>query len=107
MVEDPHSGEATNSRTQRKEDKALSLTIRSPSQRSNRPVGIRETPLPRPISSDPTRLAIHRGSQSACLEFADLRRDFLLAAGLALRFGSTLSSWPSQKEYSRYSSSAE
>src|SRR5205809_2839774 len=85
-AEDLHSGEATNSRTQRKEDRALSLAIRSPSQRSNRPVESRETPLPQPISLGPTRLAIHTGWQSACLEFANLGKDRLRLEGLASRF---------------------
>src|SRR5436309_15527540 len=86
-----HPSEASNSQTQPKEEKALSLTIRSPSRRSNHPVGIREIPPPQPISSGRVRLAIHTGSQSACLEFADSKRDRLLLANPASRFDSNLS----------------
>src|SRR5438477_4648864 len=92
--------EATNSRIQRKEGKALSLTIRSQSPRSTRPVETRETLLPQPISSGPARLAIHTGSQFACLEFANLRRDLLLLANLASRFDSNLSSSRTMKNWS-------
>src|SRR5436190_19016753 len=93
MVADRRSSEATNSQIQRKEEKAPSLTIRSPFRRSTRPVEIRERPLPPPVSSGPARLAIDTDSQSACLEFADLERDPLLLANPALRFDSNLLSW--------------
>src|SRR2546421_10904878 len=100
-VEDLHSGEATNSRSQSIEEKALSLISRSPSRRSNRPVGIRETPLLQPISSGPTRLAIHTGSQCACLEFVDLTRDRLLLANRGSRSGSNLLSLRRPKRCSK------
>src|SRR5205807_5884224 len=88
--EDLHSGAATNSRIQRKEDKAPLLTSRSLSRRSIHPAGTPETLLPQPILSGPSRLAVHTGSQCACLEFVDLTRDRLLLANRGSRSGSNL-----------------
>src|SRR5437016_14124251 len=101
MVADRHSCAATNSRTQRKEEKAPSLTIRFPSRKSIRPVEIRETPPPQPISSVPSRLAIDTGSQSACPEFADSRRDLPPAANPASRFDLNLSLWRKTRSRSK------
>ena len=75
-----------------KKIRLLLLTIRSLCRRSNRPVGIRETPLPQPISSGPARIAIHTDSQCVRLEFANLRRDRLPPANPASRFDLNLSS---------------
>src|ERR1043166_999376 len=86
MVEDRHSGEATSSRIQPKEEKALSSAIRSLFLRSTRLARIRETPLLQPISSGPVQLAIHTDLQSVCLEFAGLKIDRLPPVNLVSRF---------------------
>src|ERR1043166_4759006 len=104
MVEDRHLGEATNSRIQQKEERALSSAIRSLSPRSTRQAGTRETPPPQPISSGPVQLAIHTDLQSVCLEFAGLKIDRLPPVNLVSRFDLNLSSLPSQKECWRDSS---
>ena len=90
-VADLHPSEATSSRIQLKEEKALSLIFRPRSRRSNHPVGIRETPRSQPISSGRSRLAIHMDWQCAYLEFANSTRDRLPLADLVSQFDSSLS----------------
>src|SRR5256886_14167284 len=80
MAEDPRPGVATNSQNQQKEEKALSLTTRFRFRISIHPAGSRETLLPRPILSGPSRLAIDTDWQSVCLEFESSGRGPLLLA---------------------------